>query len=121
MNFLVYEPDPLVLFDIGETILSAFADVNVALADSPARLHELAEQMSLPFVAIISVTTDDIARVLKVVKDVEDSVRVVVISNTDAATATSAGAFAHLQRPFSSDTLLRAVNHACSDLPADRS
>ena len=121
MNFLIYEPDPLVLSDIEEALRSAFADANVVTTDCSEELGELAARLSGPSVGVISVTAENAARLLTPVMEANSSLRAVLISSSAQHTLNLSRNYFFVQRPFSTTLLLQAISSACFGLPAFRS
>lgn len=119
MPFIVYEQDTLVQADIFETLSTAFEDV-IHLLPSLDQAADAAAQLGQSAVIVLSVASSEKGAVQKALSSALTTHPVVLVSTSPLENTPSDRRFAFVNRPFTSESLVQAVNDVLSDLPPSR-
>lgn len=117
MTFVVYEQDPLVRYDIIETLISEFADARVEPAEDmrDAVVSSASPDEKKIFIVSLPDGTKQ-ADLDQMLMGTQSAGTVVITNAADGYYRLPQKAF-FVQRPFGSDLLIRAVKSVLYDLP----
>ncbi len=114
MSILIYEPDPLVCSDINETLSNAFPQSQIDVLEA-FDVSKLVENISDTRLAVLSLRQEQFHQYLPELRNLQVWFPVIcIMSDKPRLTDTEKG-LKFITRPFSSSTLLNAVNAALSD------
>ncbi|UOA30402.1 hypothetical protein DSM110093_00147 [Sulfitobacter sp. DSM 110093] len=114
MPILIYEPDPLVCSDINETLSTAFPQSEIGILETFA-IGPLVENISDTQLAVLSLKQEQLHQYLPELRNLQEWFPIICILNDLPRLPKTTDYPRFIMRPFSSGTLLSAVNAALSD------
>ena len=114
MSIVIYEPDLLVCSDINETLSAAFPQSEISVLEA-FDLSKLVGNINNTRLAVLSLRQDQLHQYLPELRNLQVWFPVICILNDAPRLAKTEPGLRYITRPFSSNTLLRAVNAALSD------
>ena len=114
MSILIYEPDPLVCSDINETLSTAFPQSEIGVLET-FDIGRLVENISETQFDVLSLRQEQLHQYLPELRNLQEWFPIICILNDLPRLPEATDHPRFILRPFSSGTLVNAVNAALSD------
>lgn len=115
MSFLIFESDPLVRTDIYETLVDAFDDPKILVANTFEDVQAVLSDLRDPIVAILSIPVDALQASATSFADTWQHSTAILIGVDPPMSGPTPEQIVYLPKPFSGEILISTIKNAYSD------